>query len=36
MDVFLTTDRGAYRAGETVFATALARDAQAVAIEGLP
>ncbi|GGW33571.1 hypothetical protein GCM10011452_22630 [Gemmobacter lanyuensis] len=36
VDVFLTTDRGAYRAGETVFATALARDAQAVAIEGLP
>ena len=27
VDVFLTTDRGAYRAGETVYATALARDA---------
>ena len=36
IDVFLTTDRGAYRAGETVYATALARDADAAAIEGLP
>ena len=36
IDVFLTTDRGAYRAGETVFATALARDSRAAAIEGLP
>lgn len=36
VDVFLTTDRGAYRAGETVFATALARDPQASAVEGLP
>jgi alpha-2-macroglobulin len=36
VDVFLTTDRGAYRAGETVFATALARDAGAAAVEGLP
>lgn len=36
VDVFLTTDRGAYRAGETIYATALARDAQADAIEGLP
>jgi len=36
IDVFLTTDRGAYRAGETVYATALSRDAQAMAIEGLP
>ncbi|MCB1368807.1 MAG: alpha-2-macroglobulin family protein [Rhodobacteraceae bacterium] len=36
MDVFLTTDRGAYRAGETVYATALARDGKAEAIEGLP
>jgi uncharacterized protein YfaS (alpha-2-macroglobulin family) len=36
VDVFLTTDRGAYRAGETIFATALARDADARAIEGLP
>ncbi|MBP9183449.1 MAG: alpha-2-macroglobulin family protein [Fuscovulum sp.] len=36
VDVFLTTDRGAYRAGETVYATALARDAVATAVEGLP
>ena len=36
VDVFLTTDRGAYRAGETVHATALARDADAAAIPGLP
>lgn len=36
VDVFLTTDRGAYRAGETVHATALARDAGAEAISGLP
>jgi len=36
VDVFLTTDRGAYRAGETVFATALARDPRAKAVEGLP
>ncbi len=36
VDVFVTTDRGAYRAGETVFATALARDSRAGAIEGLP
>ena len=36
VDVFLTTDRGAYRAGETVYATALARDAQAAAVPGLP
>ncbi len=36
VDVFLTTDRGAYRAGETVHATALARDPQSAAVEGLP
>lgn len=36
VDVFLTTDRGAYRAGETVYATALARDPRAQAVEGLP
>lgn len=36
VDVFLKTDRGAYRAGETVYATALARDSGAAAIEGLP
>ncbi|MCT8330964.1 alpha-2-macroglobulin family protein [Albidovulum sediminis] len=36
IDVFLSTDRGAYRAGEVVNATILARDAHTVAIEGLP
>ncbi|MEM7521584.1 MAG: alpha-2-macroglobulin family protein, partial [Pseudomonadota bacterium] len=36
IDTFLTTDRGAYRVGETVFATALARDAQARALANLP
>ncbi|MDF1873880.1 alpha-2-macroglobulin family protein [Vannielia sp.] len=36
VDSFLTTDRGAYRAGETIYATALVRDATATAVEGLP
>ncbi|WP_416173440.1 alpha-2-macroglobulin family protein [Cypionkella sp.] len=36
VDVFLTTDRGAYRAGETIYATALSRDAETSAIESLP
>ncbi len=36
VDVFLTTDRGAYRPGEVVHVTALARDHQARAIPGLP
>lgn len=36
VDVFLTTDRGAYRAGETIHVTALARDAGTRAIDGLP
>lgn len=36
VDVFLDTDRGAYRAGETVHATALARDAKQEAVTGLP
>ncbi|MEO9574424.1 MAG: alpha-2-macroglobulin family protein [Tateyamaria sp.] len=36
IDVFLTTDRGAYRPGATIFATALARDVRVQAIEGLP
>lgn len=36
IDVFLTTDRGIYRAGDTIHATALARDPQADAITGLP
>ncbi len=36
VDVFMTTDRGAYRAGETIYVTALSRDDQAGAIENLP
>ena len=36
IDTFLTTDRGAYRVGETIYATALTRDAQSKALEGLP
>ncbi|MBY6049779.1 alpha-2-macroglobulin family protein [Vannielia litorea] len=36
VDAFLTTDRGAYRAGETIYATALVRDAKAEAVQGLP
>jgi uncharacterized protein YfaS (alpha-2-macroglobulin family) len=36
IDVFLTTERGAYRTGETVYATALTRDGRAEAIEHLP
>ncbi len=36
IDVYLTTDRGAYRAGEVIHATAMARDGTATAIEGLP
>ena len=36
IDVFLATDRGAYRAGEVIHATALARDGVAQAIDGLP
>ena len=36
VDAFLTTDRGAYRSGETVYVTALARDAEQAAVEGLP
>ncbi|NSY40093.1 alpha-2-macroglobulin family protein [Leisingera sp. ANG59] len=36
VDVFLATTRGAFRAGETVHVTALARDSQAQAIVGLP
>jgi uncharacterized protein YfaS (alpha-2-macroglobulin family) len=32
LDVFLTTERGIYRAGETVYATALVRDATANAM----
>lgn len=36
IDVFLATDRGAYRPGETIHLTALVRDSGASAIEGLP
>lgn len=36
IDTFLTTDRGAYRVGETIFATALTRDAEARALPNLP
>ncbi|PKP71006.1 MAG: PAN domain-containing protein [Alphaproteobacteria bacterium HGW-Alphaproteobacteria-4] len=36
IDVYVTTDRGAYRAGETVNATLLARDAATRALPGLP
>ncbi|MEX0970137.1 MAG: alpha-2-macroglobulin family protein, partial [Paracoccaceae bacterium] len=36
IDIFTTTDRGIYRAGETVHATILARDSAAKALEGLP
>ncbi len=36
VDAFLATDRGAYRAGETIHATVLARDDRARAIPGLP
>ncbi len=36
LDVFSWTERGIYRAGETVHAAALARDDQAAAVEKLP
>lgn len=36
VDVFAWTERGVYRAGETVHAAALARDASADAVENLP
>lgn len=36
IDVFVTTDRGAYRVGESVHATLLARDSTATALAGLP
>jgi len=36
IDVFLTPDRGAYRPGETIHLTALARDPVARAVAGLP
>lgn len=36
IDVFLTLDRGAYRAGEVMNATVLARDSRVQALEGVP
>nr|WP_245964112.1 alpha-2-macroglobulin family protein [Roseovarius spongiae] len=36
VDVFLATDRGAYRAGEVIHAAALARDGKVNAVTGLP
>lgn len=36
IDTFLTTDRGAYRVGETIHATALTRDDRAAALKDLP
>ncbi len=36
LDVYLVTERGIYRPGETVHATALLRDARANAVSGLP
>jgi len=36
MDAYVVTERGIYRPGETVYATALLRDAQLKAITGLP
>ncbi len=36
LDLFVATDRGVYRPGESVFATILARDSRADAVQGLP
>ncbi|NDV02581.1 alpha-2-macroglobulin family protein [Pseudoroseicyclus tamaricis] len=36
IDVFLTTDRGAYHAGETIWATALMRAGEVEALPGVP
>ncbi|MEQ9259367.1 MAG: alpha-2-macroglobulin family protein [Roseovarius sp.] len=36
VDLFVATDRGAYRPGETIHVTALARDSVAEALPGLP
>ncbi|MGH6926614.1 MAG: MG2 domain-containing protein [Propylenella sp.] len=36
LDIFLTTERGIYRAGETVYATTLVRDAKTEAMMNLP
>ena len=36
LDIFASFERGAYRPGETVYATILARDSNAIGVEGLP
>ncbi len=36
LDAFLYTERGVYRSGETVYLTALLRDARGAAVTGLP
>lgn len=36
VDVFMTTERGVYRPGETVYVTTLARDPAAKAVSGVP
>ncbi|MCR8548284.1 alpha-2-macroglobulin family protein [Salipiger sp. P9] len=36
LDAFLATDRGAYRAGEVIHATALLRDQKVAAVAGVP
>ncbi|MDJ0821923.1 MAG: alpha-2-macroglobulin family protein [Paracoccaceae bacterium] len=36
IDAFLTTDRGAYRAGEVIYATTLLRDAGVAAVKDVP
>ena len=36
IDVFLTPDRGAYHAGETIYLTALMRDDRAIALPAVP
>ncbi len=36
IDVFVTAERGAYRAGETIHLTVLSRDGEVRAIDGLP
>ncbi|PSL19107.1 alpha-2-macroglobulin family protein [Shimia abyssi] len=36
VDLFVATDRGAYRAGETIYVTALARGDEVQALPGLP
>jgi uncharacterized protein YfaS (alpha-2-macroglobulin family) len=36
LDAFVFTERGVYRSGETVFVTAMLRDAKAVAAPGVP